>query len=198
MKHNKTKSTDSPFSEKETPSPFGRGTSTIFHSEDDVLVYEDFIRKSRQLSTTSPSDQEVSNEKMDTTLATLPKSNEQTNQQTTMNNNQPQQSVNFEPEPFDSGISSHVPTDPEMPDRPETVKSGASMVCGTFNDLLTMASTDDNTASLSLREHMIIFLDDPTSSTLVNPKHDLYYFIGHVLFTVYCFLGGCKYDCCSS
>ena len=89
-------------------SPFGKDTSAIFHSEDDVLVYEDFIRRSRQLAMTSQ-EQQGQNTTMTNTLATdLKFGDEEVNQQTTMDNNQTQQTANFEPDHFDSGISSHV------------------------------------------------------------------------------------------
>ena len=178
MGHNKTRSIDSSSPGKgASSSPFKRGTSTIFHSEDDVLVYEDFIRRSRQLAMTSPHGHDeggaATNARPAGTLATPPKSTDQaTDQQTTMNGNQPQQTVNFEPEPFESGISSHVPTDIEAPERPETGKSSASIVGGTFNDLLTMDSGEEGGDALSLREHMIVFLDDPSSSPSVG-VHDL-------------------------
>ena len=50
-------------------------------------------------------------------------------------------------------------------------KSSAPIVGGTFNDLLTMTSAENDLAPLSLREHMIVFLDDPNSSRPVRVKH---------------------------
>ena len=100
MKQNKKKDGESSPSGNGASSPFGKGTSAIFHSEDDVLVYEDFIRRSRQLAIPSQ-EQQGQDTGMTNTLATASKfddDGEGGNQQTTMNNNQTQQSANFEPD----------------------------------------------------------------------------------------------------
>jgi hypothetical protein len=157
MKHNKSQSIDSPSSDEKTSSPFKGNTSTIFHSEDDILVYEDFIRRSRQLVKTPLNEQSRNAEETESIVAIPSKSNEQTNQQSKMNNNQLQQTVNFEPESIESGIKSSHDDNEVLNRQEEMSKSNTPMIDG-------LSAMNGNATPLSLREQMILFLDDPKSS----------------------------------